>query len=61
MDTIKDLLQLVSDSIKAGGSGVAFGRNIFQYKDPQKLVSAISSIVHQNYSVRDAIKNFDLD
>ncbi len=56
MDTIDDLLQMVYDSIQAGGSGVAFGRNVFQADDPTKLVSSISKIVHQNYTVQEAIK-----
>jgi len=60
MDTIVDLLQLVYDSIEAGGAGVAFGRNIFQYKDPETLVRAICSIVHERSQVEETIKNFNL-
>ncbi|MFX0142314.1 MAG: fructose-bisphosphate aldolase, partial [Candidatus Hodarchaeota archaeon] len=58
MNTIPDLLQMVYDSIKAGGSGVAFGRNVFQAKDPTKLVLAISKIVHENYSVENVLNEF---
>jgi fructose-bisphosphate aldolase/2-amino-3,7-dideoxy-D-threo-hept-6-ulosonate synthase len=58
MDTNKDLLTMVYDSIQAGGSGVAFGRNIFQSKDPTKLVSAIAKIVHENNSVDEVLKEF---
>ncbi|MFX1550019.1 MAG: 2-amino-3,7-dideoxy-D-threo-hept-6-ulosonate synthase, partial [Promethearchaeota archaeon] len=53
METIPELLQMVNDSIEAGGSGVAFGRNIFQSEDPTKLVQAISKILHENYSVEE--------
>ncbi len=58
MDTIPDLLQMVYDSIKAGGAGVAFGRNVFQAKDPTKLVQAISKIVHENYTVEEVLNKF---
>ncbi|MFX0022716.1 MAG: 2-amino-3,7-dideoxy-D-threo-hept-6-ulosonate synthase [Candidatus Hermodarchaeota archaeon] len=58
MDTIHDLLQMAHDSIEAGGSGVAFGRNIFQSEDPTKLVQSISRIVHENYSVEEVLKEF---
>ena len=60
MDTPKELLEMVHDSIQAGGSGVAFGRNIFQSKDPTKLVSAIAKIVHENISVDDVLKEYKL-
>ena len=58
MDTNEDLLTMVHDSIQAGGSGVAFGRNIFQSKDPTKLVAAIAKIVHENNSVDEVLKEF---
>ena len=61
MDTIPELLQMVYDSIQAGGSGVAFGRNVFQAKDPTQLVKAIAKIVHKNYSVDEILKEFKFD
>ncbi len=61
MDTIPELLQMVHDSIQAGGVGVAFGRNVFQYEDPTKLVKALAKIVHENYTVEEVIKEFQFD
>ena len=58
MDTIPDLFQMVHDSLQAGGAGVAFGRNIFQSEDPTKMVSAISKLVHENYTVDEALNKF---
>ncbi|MFX1573617.1 MAG: 2-amino-3,7-dideoxy-D-threo-hept-6-ulosonate synthase [Promethearchaeota archaeon] len=58
MDTIPDLFQMVYDSIQAGGAGVAFGRNIFQSEDPAKIVSGISKIVHENYTVDEVLKEY---
>ena len=58
MDTTVDLLQVVYDSIQAGGTGVAFGRNVFQADDPTKMVSAIAKIVHHNYTVEEVLKEY---
>jgi fructose-bisphosphate aldolase/2-amino-3,7-dideoxy-D-threo-hept-6-ulosonate synthase len=58
MDTIPDVLQMVYDSIQAGGAGVAFGRNVFQSTDPTKMVSAISKIVHENHTVEEVLKEY---
>lgn len=58
MDTIPELLQMVYDSIQAGGAGVAFGRNIFQSEDPTRMVSAISKLVHENYTIEDILKEY---
>jgi fructose-bisphosphate aldolase/2-amino-3,7-dideoxy-D-threo-hept-6-ulosonate synthase len=56
---IPGLFQMVYDSIQAGGSGVAFGRNVFQSEDPTKMVSVISKIVHQNYTVEEILKEYN--
>jgi fructose-bisphosphate aldolase/2-amino-3,7-dideoxy-D-threo-hept-6-ulosonate synthase len=58
MDTIPELLQMVYDSIQAGGAGVAFGRNVFQSKDPTKVVMAIAKIIHENYEVKEVLKTY---
>jgi len=59
-DTIQELLQLVYDSIQAGGRGVAFGRNVFQAKDPIKIVKALSKIVHHDYTVEEVLKEYQI-
>jgi len=61
MDTIPQLLQVVYDSIQAGGAGVAFGRNVFQAAEPTKLVSAIAKIVHEKYEVEEVLKEYQFD
>ncbi len=61
MNTKQELFQMVYDSIQAGGAGVAFGRNIFQSKDPTKMVIAICKLVHENYTVDEILKEFKFD
>jgi len=58
MDTTEDLLTMAHESIQAGGSGVAFGRNVFQAEDPTKMVKAIAKIIHKNYTVEEVLKEF---
>jgi len=42
--------------IDAGGAGVAFGRNIFQHRDPTAITRAICKIVHEDASVDVAMR-----
>jgi len=56
MDSDHDILEMVKGSIDAGGKGVSIGRNVFQHKDPTRMVRAISAIVHEGSHVEDALK-----
>ncbi len=56
MDSDQEILEIVKGSIDAGGAGVSIGRNVFQHRDPKKMVKAISSIVNDKKSVVDALK-----
>jgi predicted phospho-2-dehydro-3-deoxyheptonate aldolase len=54
VDTVRDVLQMVSDSLKAGGAGVSIGRNVFQHENPAKMVKALSALVHRGASISEA-------
>ncbi len=56
MNSDRDIVQMVHDSVMAGGSGLSVGRNIFQNKNPARLISALCKVVHENYSVDEACK-----
>ena len=56
MDSDREILEMVKGSIDAGGAGVSIGRNVFQHKDPTRMVRAISTIVHEGSSVEDALR-----
>lgn len=51
MDNDRDLLQMAHDSVQAGGSGLSIGRNIFQHRQPARIVQALHGIVHLNWDV----------
>jgi class I fructose-bisphosphate aldolase len=54
--TSEELLQTVHDSLKAGGSGLSIGRNVFQHENPALIARALSAIVHKGASVEAALK-----
>jgi len=56
METAKEVLQMVSDSLKAGGAGISIGRNVFQHENPTKMVKALSALIHRGASVSEALK-----
>jgi len=55
LENRKDLVRMVHDSIQAGGAGLSVGRNIFQDKDPAGLVRTLHRVVHQDYTVSEAM------
>ena len=57
MNSDKELLQMVADSIEAGGRGVSIGRNIFQHRDVTGMTRAIADIVLRNATVDEALEH----
>jgi len=55
-ETAREVLQMVYDSIKAGGAGLSIGRNVFQHENPTLMVKALSAIVHHGASVKESLK-----
>lgn len=55
METDRQALQVVKDSMEAGAAGVAFGRNIWQNKDPEGITRAIAGIIHKGWTVENAL------
>lgn len=55
MSSDRDILEMVKGAVEAGGAGVSMGRNIFQHRDPSRMVGAISLLVHENASVEEAL------
>lgn len=50
-----DMLRNIKDSLDAGATGVAIGRNVFQSDDPTAMTAAIVALVHDNASVKNAV------
>ncbi len=54
--TIKDILVMTDEAMKAGSAGLSIGRNVFQYEKPTLIVEALSAIVHNKSSVEAALQ-----
>jgi DhnA family fructose-bisphosphate aldolase class Ia len=54
MDSARAVLQVVRDTLDAGGRGVVFGRNIWQSPDPAKMVKALRHLIHEDGAVEEA-------
>ena len=61
MENTRDIIQMAHDSVLAGGQGLSIGRNIFQAKNPKKLVQALHGVVHQDWTVDEAVDFLDKD
>lgn len=61
MSRLRDFLTTVQDSIAAGGAGLSVGRNVFQAKEPRRLLAALDAIVHQDMDVDEAADFAGLD
>lgn len=51
----RDFLETVWGAMQAGTAGTSIGRNVFQARDPTKMVRAVSGIVHDAMEVDEAL------
>ncbi len=56
LETEKDALEIAYKAINEGAKGVDMGRNIWQSEHPVAMIQAIHAIVHENATVKKAIK-----
>jgi putative autoinducer-2 (AI-2) aldolase len=56
MNSEKDVLEVTYNGIKKGAVGVDMGRNVWQSKNPVGMLKAIRHIVHENGTVKEALK-----
>jgi class I fructose-bisphosphate aldolase len=54
MNSERAMLQVVRDTLDAGGRGVVFGRNIWQSASPKKTIQALRHLIHEEGSVDGA-------
>jgi len=57
-NTDEEFCQMVYDSIRAGGAGVAAGRNVFQHENPTKMIQVLCGIVHEGLNVKAALTKY---
>ena len=54
MDSDMDILNMVYDSLQAGGHGVSIGRNVFQHRDVRGIMGAISDICLKGFTAKES-------
>ncbi|NWJ47299.1 MAG: fructose-bisphosphate aldolase [Chloroflexi bacterium] len=52
---VRQALEMVSGALEAGAKGIFFGRNIFQAKDPARMMQASARLIHDNISIDEAL------
>ena len=55
MDTLEEVFATVHASLGAGAAGVAIGRNIWQHPQPRAMVEAMVGLVHEGWTVKQAL------
>ena len=56
MDSDEDIFKMVAGALKADAAGLSIGRNAFQHEKPDKMIEALSKMVHEGASVKNAIE-----
>jgi fructose-bisphosphate aldolase/2-amino-3,7-dideoxy-D-threo-hept-6-ulosonate synthase len=56
-ETDLELLNTVDSAMRAGGGGVAIGRNVWQHADPERITRSIVRVVHEGYAPEDSLKS----
>jgi len=54
-----EALELTHNAISRGAAGVDMGRNIFQADDPAAMIQAVSAVVHEGLSPKQALKMYE--
>lgn len=52
----RETVRMVRGAIDGGAAGVSMGRSIFQHNDPEAITRAVSSVVHREASVEEALQ-----
>lgn len=56
---VDNLLLMVDGAMRSGGAGVSIGRNVFNNKHSDVIISAIKKIVFEGFSANQAKKYYD--
>jgi len=52
----KEILQRTHELMKQGASGIVYGRNVIQHKDPAGMTRAFMAVVHEGATPEQAVK-----
>jgi predicted phospho-2-dehydro-3-deoxyheptonate aldolase len=60
MGNDEDLIEMVKGAMAAGAAGVSIGRNVFQHKDPERMVQKICRIVHNSTVFEEKLRKLEV-
>ncbi|KYH37315.1 MAG: Fructose-bisphosphate aldolase [Candidatus Bathyarchaeota archaeon B24] len=55
--SLRDSLEVISEILEAGASGIVFGRNVVQHPNPSEAVRLMRAIIHEGKTVADIVKS----
>jgi len=58
-NNIEDYFQMVYDVIDAGGTGITFGRIVWNNPNPTAVVKSFKHIIHEKGTVREAVELYN--
>jgi class I fructose-bisphosphate aldolase len=56
---IEEYFQMARDVIDAGGTGITFGRFVWNTSNPTAIVKALDHVIHQNGTVKEAVEIYN--
>ena len=56
MGSDEEIFRMVAGALEAGAAGVSIGRNAFQHEHPDRMIQALSKMVHHGATVEEAIE-----
>lgn len=56
LPALKDVFQMTYDAMRAGATGVTYGRNVWQADNPVAVVQALKHIIHEGGTVNEALE-----
>lgn len=59
MDTDRAVLEMVRGAMDAGAAGTSIGRNVFQHRDPSRIVRALCRVVHEDAGTEEAMGSLE--
>ena len=55
-NNVLEVFQTTRDAIDVGARGVAYGRNVWQYENPTRIIHLFKKIIHEGLSIDKAIE-----
>jgi DhnA family fructose-bisphosphate aldolase class Ia len=56
---VRAVLEDIRHAMDAGARGTTIGRNIWEHEAPERVIAALSAIVHEDASVDQAVRNLE--